>query len=121
MPESLDQIPLDQEITTVTANGVFDTRKNAKLWKSDTAGAITRNEIPRTSKCLWRTIWRGLSGYHRRSRAEIKIHSVKLLGQRLSARDFDRQVAEFRIRVVVLNGLIARVTPITHGCRIGLS
>jgi hypothetical protein len=29
---------------------------------------------------------------------------VKLLGQRLMARDFDRQVAEFQVRVAVLNG-----------------
>jgi hypothetical protein len=30
---------------------------------------------------------------------ETKMHCVKLLGQRLSARDFDRQVAEFQVRV----------------------
>mgnify|MGYP001174155608 CR=1 FL=1 len=32
------------------------------------------------------------------------MHFVKLLGQRLSARGFDRQVAEFQARVAVLNG-----------------
>ena len=32
------------------------------------------------------------------------MHCVKLQGQRLAARDFDRQVAEFQIRVAVLNG-----------------
>jgi hypothetical protein len=32
------------------------------------------------------------------------MHCVKLLGQRLMARDFDRQVAEFQIRAAVLNG-----------------
>jgi hypothetical protein len=40
--------------------------------------------------------------------------SVKLLGQRLSARDFDRQVAEFQVRVAVLNGFAALGTPITE-------
>jgi hypothetical protein len=30
------------------------------------------------------------------------MHCVKLLGQRLAARDFNRQVAEFQIRVTVL-------------------
>jgi hypothetical protein len=39
---------------------------------------------------------------------------VKLLGQRLSAQDFDRQVAEFQVRVAVLNGFTALGTPITH-------
>ena len=56
----------------------------------------------------------GWSGYHRRSRAETKMHCIKLLGQRLSARDFDRQVAEFQVRVAVLNGFTALGTPITE-------
>lgn len=38
----------------------------------------------------------------------------ELLGQRLSARDFDRQVAEFQVRVAVLNGFTALGTPITE-------
>ncbi|WP_128515196.1 IS5 family transposase [Tabrizicola thermarum] len=132
LPELLDQIPPEQEIASVTADGAFDTRKchnaiafrgataiipprkNAKPWKPDTAGAIARNEILRTSKRVGRTIWRRWSGYHRRSRVETKMHCVKLLGQRLSARDFDRQVAEFQVRVAVLNGLTALGTPITE-------
>ena len=76
LPELLDQIPPDQEIASVTADGAFDTRKchdaiaacgaaaiipprkNAKPWKPDTAGAIARNEALRASKHLGRTIWR---------------------------------------------------------------
>jgi hypothetical protein len=132
LPELLDQIPPEQEIASVTADGAFDTRKchdaiaargaaaiipprkNAKPWKPDTAGAIARNEILRTSKRVGRTIWRRWSGYHRRSRAETKMHCVKLLGQRLSARDFDRQVAEVQVRVAVLNGFTALGTPTTE-------
>jgi len=132
LPELLDQIPPDQEIGSVTADGAFDTRKchdaiaargaaaiiparkNAKPWKPDTAGAIARNEILRTSKRLGRTIWRRWSGYHRRSRAETNMLCVKLLGQRLSAREFDRQVAEFQIRVAVLNGFTALGIPVTE-------
>jgi ABC-type multidrug transport system fused ATPase/permease subunit len=49
------------------------------------------------------------------------MHCVKLLGQRLSARDFDRQVAEFQVRVAVLNGFTALGTPITEVAGIGLS
>ena len=133
LPELLDQIPPEQEIATVTADGAFDTgkchdaiatrraaaiippRKNAKPWKPDTAGAVARNETLRTSKRLGRIIWRRWSGYHRRSRAETKMHCVKLLGQqRLSARDFDRQVAEFKVRVAVLNGFTAIGIPVTE-------
>ncbi len=40
------------------------------------------------------------------------MHCVKLLGQRLSARDFDVQVAEFQIRVAVLNGFTTLGMPI---------
>jgi hypothetical protein len=132
LPELLDQIPPDQEIASVTADGAFDTRKcheaiaergasaiipprkNAKPWKPDTAGAVARNEALRTSKRLGRTIWRRWSGYHRRSRAETKMHCVKLLGQRLSAKDFQRQVAEFQVRVAVLNGFTTLGRPVTE-------
>jgi len=38
------------------------------------------------------------------------MHCVKLLGQRLMARDFDRQVAEFQVRVAVLNSYTAIAT-----------
>ena len=95
------------------AHAVIPPRRNAEPWKPVTAGAIARNEILRTSKRVGRTIWRRWSGYHRRSRVETKMHCVKLLGQRLSARDFDRQVAEFQVRVAVLNGFTALGTPIT--------
>lgn len=35
------------------------------------------------------------------------MHCLKLLGQRLSARDFDRQVAEIQVRAAILNGFTA--------------
>jgi hypothetical protein len=132
LPELLAQIPPDQEIGRVTADGAFDTRKchetiaargaaaiipprkNAKPWMPDTAGAVARNEALRASRRFGRTIWRRWSGYHRRSRAETKMHCVKLLGQRLTARDFNRQVAKFQIRVALLNGFTALGTPITE-------
>ena len=131
LPQLLDQIPPDQEIASVTADGAYDTRKchdaiaergavavipprrNAKPWKAVTAGAVARNEALRASKYLGRALWRRWSGYHRRSRVETKMHCVKLLGQRLMARDFDRQVAEFQVRVAVLNGFTALGIPVT--------
>ncbi len=90
-----DQIPPAQEIATVTADGAYDTRrchnsiaargaaaiipprKNAQLWKPTTAGAmagaIARNEAVRACKYPGRALWRKLTGYHRRSRAETKM------------------------------------------------
>jgi hypothetical protein len=43
------------------------------------------------------------SGYHRRSLVETKMHCIKLLGDKLSARSFDSQVNEIHARVAVLN------------------
>ena len=132
LPELLAQIPADQDIASVTADGAYDTRKchdaiaerganavipprkNAKPWKAITAGAVARNEALRASKYLGRALWRRWSGYHRRSRVETKMHCVKLLGQRLMARDFERQAAEFQVRVAVLNGFTALGTPVTE-------
>jgi hypothetical protein len=42
------------------------------------------------------------------------MHCVKLLSERLSARNFDRRVAEFQVRVAVLNRLTALGTPVTE-------
>ena len=77
------------------------------------AGAVARNEALRASKYLGRALWRRWSGYHRRSRVETKMRCVKLLGQRPMARDFDRQVAKFQIRVAVLKGYTALGIPVT--------
>jgi hypothetical protein len=41
------------------------------------------------------------------------MHCVKLLGQRLPARDFDRQIAEIQIRAAILNGFTALGVPRT--------
>jgi len=80
LPELPDQIPLDQEIARVTANGACDTRKcpdaiagrgagavipprkNAKPCKAVTAAAVARNEALRASKYLGRALWRRWSG-----------------------------------------------------------
>ena len=132
LPDLLSQIPAGEQIGSVTADGAYDTRKchdaiadrsahaiipprrNAKPWKPTTAGAIARNEALRASRYLGRAIWRNWSGYHRRSRVETKMHCMKLLGQRLMARDFDRQVAEVQIRIAVMNGYTALGIPVTE-------
>ncbi|MFV0245446.1 MAG: IS5 family transposase, partial [Qingshengfaniella sp.] len=130
--ELLDQILTDEPIGSVTADGAYDTRKcheaiaarsaaavipprkNAKPWKSTSAGAIARNEALRASKDLGRALWRRWSGYHRRSRVESKMNCIKLLGQSLMARDFNRQVAELQVRIAVLNRYTALGIPITE-------
>jgi hypothetical protein len=79
LPDLLSQIPADEEIASVTADGAYDTRKchdaiadrgahavipprkNAKPWQTVTAGAAARNELLRASKYLGRALWRPLS------------------------------------------------------------
>ena len=42
------------------------------------------------------------------------MHCMKLLGQSLMARDFERQVAEIQIRIAALNRYTAIGLPITE-------
>ncbi len=84
----------------------------AGQWTSD--GAIARNDAVNAQRYLGRTLWRRWSGYHRRSRVETKMHCMKLLGQSLMARDFERQVAEIQIRIAVLNRYTALGIPVTE-------
>ena len=132
LPELLKQVPSDQDIGSVTADGAYDTRKchdaiaernahavipprkNAKPWKPTSNGAIARNQAVEASRYLGRTLWRRWSGYHRRSRVETKMHCVKRLGQSLMARDFDRQVTEIQIRIAVLNRYTALGISVTE-------
>lgn len=132
LPELLDQISPEQEIGSITADGSYDMHKchdaiaergaaavippakNSRPWKPSTTGAVARNEAVRELNYLGRALWRNWSSYHRRSRVETKIHCLKLLGQRLMARDFDRQVAELQTRIAVLNGHTVLGIPVTE-------
>ncbi len=117
----LDQIPKDERVDSVYTDGAYDTkqcrqviadrqahavippRKNAKPWKDKKMGSLERNELLRTVKCLGRTIWKKWPGYHRRSLVETKMHCIKLLGDKLSARNFQSQVNQIHARMAVLN------------------
>jgi hypothetical protein len=131
LPGLLDQIAADERIASVSGDGAYDTkdcheaialreahaiiptRKNAKPWKTNRRGAAARNEILHTTRRLGRAIWKKWSGYHRRSLVETKMRCFKLLGERVMARDFDRQVAELQVRAAVLNRFTRLGTPIT--------
>ena len=95
------------------ACAVIPTRRNGQPWKETTPGAKTRNEILRTTRHLGRALWKKWSGYHRRSLVEAKMRCLKLLGERLMARTFDRQTAELQIRAALLNHFTRLGTPET--------
>ena len=131
LPNRLGQISTEEQIASVSGDGAYDTkgchkaialrqadaiipiRKNAKPWKLNRLGAAARNEILRATRRLGRTIWKKWSGYHQRSLVETKMRSFKLLGERIMARDFDRQVAELQVRAAVLNRFTRLGTPVT--------
>ena len=121
LPDLLDQIPDDEDIGTVTADGAYDTRrchsaiiarggaaiipirKNGRPWKEDCAAAQARNETLRATRHYGRAFWKRLAEYHARSRAEAKMRCLKSFGERIAARDPDRQTAEIHIRVALIN------------------
>ena len=82
---------------------VIPPRKNASHWKKSSPGSAQRNEAIRACKRLGRSIWKKWSGYHRRSLVEAKMHCFKRLGERVTARTFERQVVELHVRVALLN------------------
>jgi hypothetical protein len=125
LPSLLEQIPSDQAIGTVTADGAYDTRrchtaiiergataiipirKNGRLWKEDCPAARARNDILRASQHFGRALWKRLTGYHARSRAEAKMGCLKGFGDRIMARDPDRQTAEIHTRIALMNRFAA--------------
>jgi hypothetical protein len=114
----LDQIPLDERIDLVYTDGAYDTkhcrqvildrdahavippRKNAKLWKDKKLISLERNELLKTVKRLGRSLWKKWSGYHHRSLVETKMHCIKLLGDKFTARSFPSQMNEIHAHVV---------------------
>ena len=121
LPHLLAQVPPDQPIGTVTADGAYDTRKghwaiaergataiipirkNGRPWKEDCPAAKTRNETLRASRHFGRALWKRLTGYHARSRIEAQMRRLKAFGERIASRDPDRQTAEIHTRVALMN------------------
>jgi hypothetical protein len=103
LPELLGQIPGEEAVLSVSADGADDTqgchdaialrgaqaviptRKNAKPCKAKLPGAAARNEILRATHRLGREICKQWSGYHRRSLVETKMRCFKLLGEQVMA------------------------------------
>lgn len=133
LPDLLDQIPESEQIATVTADGAYDTRrchtaiidrqatafgasfgpmavspslpirKNGRLWKEDCPAARARNENLRATRHYGRAFWKRWTGYHARSRIEAKMRCLKAFGERIAAREPDRQTAEVHIRIALMN------------------
>ncbi|MBE7158240.1 MAG: IS5 family transposase, partial [Rhodospirillales bacterium] len=132
LPHLLDQISPQETLSQVTADGAYDTRpcraaiaargaaalipprRNGQPWSDDAPGAVTRNEALRACRRLGWRVWRTWSSYHVRSRVEATMACLKRLGERIMARQFDRQVAELQVRAAILNRFTTLGTPVTQ-------
>lgn len=107
--------PLRRALWTVYADGAYDTkacippRKNAGLWEA----GHPRNEAVLVMRKAGLTHWKQLSGYHRRSLAEMAMYSFKqLMTGKISLRNYNRQVGEIMAYVCAMNKLNALGLPV---------
>ena len=125
LPVLLSQISGGEPVASVTAGGacrdaitnqgagmIIPPRRNAKPWERDGPGVRGRNDDLRAIERFGRTPWRKRSCHHRRSRVETKMNCMKFLGQKLAARDFDRQTAEIQARIAIPNRFTALGIPV---------
>ena len=125
LPDLLNQLPGDENIGTIIADGAYDTkrghgaiitrggtavipiRKNGRAWKEDCPADRARNETLRATRHYGRAFWKRWTGYHARSRVEARMRCLKAVRERIAARDPDRQTAEIHIRVALINSFNA--------------
>ena len=84
-------------------DGEWQARKNGRPWKEDCPDAVARNETLRATRYYGRAFWKRWTGYNVRSRIEAKMRCLKAFGERIAARDPDRQTAEIQIRIALMN------------------
>ena len=65
--------------------------------------AHARNEALRAPRHYARAFWKRWTQYHARRRIAAKMRCLKSFGERIAARDPDRQTAETHIRVALMN------------------
>ncbi len=82
---------------------IIPIRKNGRPWKEDCPTARVRNKTLRAIRHYGRAFWKRWTGYHARSRIEAKMRCPKAFGERIAARDPDRQTAEIHIRIALMN------------------
>jgi hypothetical protein len=90
---------IDRQVTAI-----IPMRKSGWPWKEDCPAARARNETLRATWHYGRAFWKRWTGYRIRSRIEAMMRCLKACGERIAARDKDRQIAEIRIRIALMNG-----------------
>jgi hypothetical protein len=81
-------------------------RRGARIWQHGNSreGKLVRDENLREMRRIGRKRWKQQNGYHRRSLAETAMSRYKrMVGEKLQARDFERQNTEAFVGVLMLN------------------
>lgn len=89
-------------------------RRGARIWQHGNRKEVrlARDENLRAIRQKGRKRWKQESGYHRRSLAETAMSRFKqIVGDKLQARDFARQVTESFVGVLMLNKMTALGMP----------
>lgn len=123
LPDMLKQLPGNEAIATLAADGAYDTanchqaitarqaqalippRSGAVEWPDHEDGSIDpRTAIVRTCSERGASEWKRISGYHCRSLAETAMFRIKaLFSDKLKNRTFGAQQTEAYVRVGALN------------------
>ena len=127
----LAQLGPDEPLGSFSGDGAYDTRGvyqaahargaevivpprgSGKPWKDKAAFVHARNETLAAAQYLGWRLWKKWSGYHRRSLAEMSMLRFKSLGERLAAREPERQAAEVHVRCAILNTFNRLGMPVT--------
>jgi IS5 family transposase len=98
--EKVYQAALDKKVDKIT----IPPRKDAVLWAETSPSPHPRNANLRRVWEVGSKTWKEESGYHRRSLAETAMFRFKtIFGDRLTAREEQRQKTEARIKSAALN------------------
>jgi hypothetical protein len=98
--EKVYQAALDKKVNKIT----IPPRKDAVLWAETSTAPHPRNANLRRVWKVGSKMWKEESGYHRRSLAETAMFRFKtIFGDRLTAREEQRQKTEARLKSAALN------------------
>jgi hypothetical protein len=106
-------------IAEIGANAFIPVRDGTTLSKDPSPGLEIRNRIIKeTWAAGGREQWKKTSGYHLRSLVETYMFRFKtILGSKLSAREFENQVVEARVKTSILNKMSQLGMPITEAIK----
>ena len=104
LPSLLGQIDPHEAWLSVSGDGAYDTKACHEAIALREAQAII--PVRKNARKPWKE-------NHRRSLVEAKMRCVKLMGELVMARDFDRQVAELQVCAAILNRFTQLGTPKT--------